>query len=177
MNTLDIILLVLLLIAAAAGWRKGIIVQACGIAGLVLGILFAMRFSRTIGRWLGAGDTVSPVLGFILILAVSILVLALVGYLFQKVFRLTGFGILDRMGGLVVKIGLLLAVLTGFFARMNDEYHWVEPAAISDSVVYPPLRKMTDTVFPFLLKAKEKLFDQTPAPKENEEGDTRLQSA
>ena len=68
MNTLDIILLVLLLIAAAAGWRKGIIVQACGIAGLVLGILFAMRFSRTIGRWLGAGDTVSPVLGFILIL-------------------------------------------------------------------------------------------------------------
>ena len=142
MNTLDIILLVLLLIAAAAGWRKGIIVQACCIAGLVLGILFAMRFSRTIGRWLGAGDTVSPVLGFILILAVSILVLALVGYLFQ-----------------------------------NDEYHWVEPAAISDSVVYPPLRKMTDTVFPFLLKAKEKLFDQTPAPKENEEGDTRLQSA
>ena len=49
MNTLDIILLVLLLIAAVAGWRKGIIVQACGIAGLVLGILFAMRFSRTIG--------------------------------------------------------------------------------------------------------------------------------
>ena len=55
MNTLDIILLVLLLIAAVAGWRKGIIVQACGIAGLVLGILFAMRFSRTIGGWLGAG--------------------------------------------------------------------------------------------------------------------------
>ena len=65
MNTLDIILLVLLLIAAVAGWRKGIIVQACGIAGLVLGILFAMRFSRTIGGWLGAGEELSPVLGFV----------------------------------------------------------------------------------------------------------------
>ena len=118
MNTLDIILLVLLLIAAVAGWRKGIIVQACGIAGLVLGILFAMRFSRTIGGWLGAGEELSPVLGFVVILVVSILVLALIGYLFKKVFRLTGFGIIDRLGGLalsVVKIGMLLAVLTGFY--------------------------------------------------------------
>ena len=97
MNTLDIILLVLLLIAAVAGWRKGIIVQACGIAGLVLGILFAMRFSRTIGGWLGAGEELSPVLGFVVILVVSILVLALIGYLFKKVFRLTGFGIIDRL--------------------------------------------------------------------------------
>ena len=130
MNTLDIILLVLLLIAAVAGWRKGIIVQACGIAGLVLGILFAMRFSRTIGGWLGVGEELSPVLGFVVILVVSILVLALIGYLFKKVFRLTGFGIIDRLGGLalsVVKIGMLLAVLTGFFARMNDNYHWVKP--------------------------------------------------
>ena len=79
MNTLDIILLVLLLIAAVAGWRKGIIVQACGIAGLVLGILFAMRFSRTIGGWLGVGEELSPVLGFVVILVVSILVLALIG--------------------------------------------------------------------------------------------------
>ena len=79
MNTLDIILLVLLLIAAVAGWRKGIIVQACGIAGLVLGILFAMRLSRTIGGWLGAGEELSPVLGFVVILVVSILVLALIG--------------------------------------------------------------------------------------------------
>ena len=83
MNTLDIILLVLLLIAAVAGWRKGIIVQACGIAGLVLGILFAMRFSRTIGGWLGVGEELSPVLGFVVILVVSILVLALIGYLFK----------------------------------------------------------------------------------------------
>ena len=50
--------------------------------------------------------------------AFYILVLALIGYLFKKVFRLTGFGIIDRLGGLalsVVKIGMLLAVLTGFY--------------------------------------------------------------
>ncbi len=90
-------------------------------------------------------------LGFVVILVVSILVLALIGYLFKKVFRLTGFGIIDRLGGLalsVVKIGMLLAVLTGFFARMNDNYHWVKPETISDSVIYRPLQAMTDAVFP-----------------------------
>ncbi len=180
MNTLDIILLVLLLIAAVAGWRKGIIVQACGIAGLVLGILFAMRFSRTIGGWLGAGEELSPVLGFVVILVVSILVLALIGYLFKKVFRLTGFGIIDRLGGLalsVVKIGMLLAVLTGFFTRMNDNYHWVKPETISDSVIYRPLQAMTDAVFPYLVKAKEKIFDETPSQEETKRAETEARPA
>ena len=141
MNTLDIILLVLLLIAAVAGWRKGIIVQACGIAGLVL---------------------------------------ALIGYLFKKVFRLTGFGIIDRLGGLalsVVKIGMLLAVLTGFFARMNDNYHWVKPETISDSVIYRPLQAMTDAVFPYLVKAKEKIFDETPSQEETKRAETEARPA
>lgn len=162
MNVLDIILVILLVIAAVSGWRQGIIVQACGIAGLVLGILFAMRFSRRIGVWLDSGAEISPVIGFILILVVSIVVLAVIGYLFKKVLHLTGFGIIDRIGGLalsVVKIGLLLSILTGFFAKMNDNYHWIDPEEISGSVVYKPLRSMTDTVFPYIIKVKDKLFN------------------
>lgn len=168
MNALDIILLILLLSAAVSGWRKGVIVQACGIAGLVLGILFAMRFSRRIGEWLNVGASFSPVIGFILILVVSIIVLSLIGYLFRKVFHLTGFGILDHIGGLVlsvVKIGLLLSLLTGFFARINDHYRWVDPEEISGSVVYTPLRTMTNAVFPYIITVKDKLFDSSGSDK------------
>ncbi len=163
MNTLDIILLVLLALAAVSGWHKGIIVQACGIAGLLLGILFALRFSRRVGEWLHVGDDFAPVLGFILILIVSILVLALIGYLFKKVFHLTGFGIIDRIGGLalcVIKIGLLLTVLVNFFARMNRTYDWVPQHEIDQSVVYRPLRDMTAAVFPFLMEIKDKLLEE-----------------
>ena len=164
MNTLDIILLVCLALAAVSGWHKGIIVQACGIAGLLLGILFALRFSRRVGIWLHGSEEFAPVLGFILILIVSILVLALVGYLFRKVFHLTGFGIIDRIGGLalcVVKIGLLLTVLVNFFARMNRTYDWIPQREITQSVVYRPLRDMTAAVFPFLIEVKEKLLDSS----------------
>ena len=112
--------------------------------------------------------------------AFYILVLALIGYLFKKVFRLTGFGIIDRLGGLalsVVKIGMLLAVLTGFFARMNDNYHWVKPETISDSVIYRPLQAMTDAVFPYLVKAKEKIFDETPSQEETKRAETEARPA
>lgn len=179
MNTLDIILIVLLLIAAVNGWRKGIITQACGIAGLILGIMFAIRFSRRVGDWLNVGDDFAPVLGFIVILLVSIVVLALVGYLFKKVFHLTGFGIIDRIGGLavgVVKIGLLLSILIGFFIRMNDNYHWVDPKEITDSAVYKPLQAMTDAIFPYLIEAKDKIMDSVPENSTDNDADESEQA-
>ena len=89
-------------------------------------------------------------------------------------------GIIDRLGGLalsVVKIGMLLAVLTGFFARMNDNYHWVKPETISDSVIYRPLQAMTDAVFPYLVKAKEKIFDETPSQEETKRAETEARPA
>lgn len=49
---------------------------------------------------------------------------------------------------------------------MNDNYHWVKPETISDSVIYKPLQAMTDAVFPYLVKAKEKIFDETPSQEE-----------
>lgn len=165
MNILDIILLVLLVIAAIIGWRKGIIVQACGIAGLVLGIMFAMRFSRSVGIWLGLSDAAAAVIGFIIILVVCIIVLALVGYLFKKIFRLTGFGILDRIGGALlgaVKAALLTGILMGFFVRMNDSFHIIDNKQIEDSVVYKPLQSITDAMFPYLERLKDGLSDNTP---------------
>lgn len=171
MNTLDIILLIPLAIAAVSGWRKGIIIQACGIAGLVLGILFAMRFNHRLGEWIDAGEKFSSLLGFIIILVVSILVLAAIGILFKKVFSLTGFGLVDNIGGLalgVVKIGFLLSMLTGYFVQMNNNYHWVKPDKITESVLYKPLQQMTDTLFPYMIKIKDKILDDQPQTEQDE---------
>ena len=72
---------------------------------------------------------------------------------------------------------LIMAVLTGFFARMNDNYHWVKPETISDSVIYRPLQAMTDAVFPYLVKAKEKIFDETPSQEETKRAETEARPA
>lgn len=161
MNALDIILLVILTLAAVDGWRRGVIVQVCGIAGLVLGIWLAMRFSHTMGIWLHLGETFSTILGFVVILVLSVLALGFVGFLFKRIFKLTGFGLLDNICGVilsVMKISLLFYFVTSSFARMNDSIHMIKPQIIDESKVFLTLEKATDVVFPFLIKAKDKLF-------------------
>lgn len=163
MNALDIILLVVLTLAGVDGWRRGVIVQLCGIAGLVIGIWLALRFSHLMEQWLHLGQTFSTILGFIVILTLCILALGLVGFLFKRIFRLTGFGLMDNIGGVilgVMKIGLLFYFITTSFARMNESVHIIKHQVVAESKVYSAMGKVTDTVFPFLMKAKDKLLSE-----------------
>lgn len=161
MNTLDIILLVILVLAGVDGWRHGVIVQLCGIGGLVIGIWLAIHFSHGMEQWLHFGKTFSTVLGFIVILLLSIVVLGVVGFLFKRIFRLTGFGILDNIGGVVLgvlKIGLLFYFIIASFARMNENVEIINPRIITESKVYNTMGKVTNAISPFLVKNKDKLF-------------------
>ncbi len=64
MNTIDIVLIVILIIAGISGFFKGVIVQVCGIAGLLLGVLLAFRFSGWLAGMLGIGEDWSRILSF-----------------------------------------------------------------------------------------------------------------
>lgn len=154
MNILDIIIAVILVIAAIMGLRKGVIRQACGIGGLILGIWLGYRFSALLAGWLGINAEYASLLCFVLILVVSIVVLFLVGLLFRKVFKMTGFGLIDNLGGLalgVVKIGLLLSLLLGLYVRFNDTARLTNPEIFSESILYEPMQKAARTVFPWLI--------------------------
>lgn len=162
MNSLDILLLIPLVVAAVSGWRTGLIVQACGIAGLVAGIILALRFSHAIVRWLNLSDDMPSIVAFVLIVGFCVAVLWGLGYLFKCVLRLSGFGLFDRIGGMilgVVKIGLLLSVLVSVVIRIDIRRNIISPVKIDNSKVYHSLQSMTDAVFPYVVKAKDLLFE------------------
>ena len=162
MNSLDILLLIPLVIAAVSGWRNGLIVQACGIAGLIVGIILALHFSHAIALWLNLSDDLPPIVAFVLIVAICVAVLWGLGYLFKCVFRLSGFGLFDRIGGMilgVVKIGLLLSVLVSVVIRIDTRHNIISHDKIDNSKVYHSLHAMTDAVFPYVVKAKDLLFE------------------
>lgn len=162
MNTLDIVLLIPLIIAAFSGWRNGFIVQACGIAGIVLGIILALRMCHSLAQKLNLPTDIPPVLAFVMILVLCVVVLWGFGYLFRNVVRISGFGLFDRIGGLIlgtVKIGLLLSVLMGIAVRMNSHSKLLSPSEINSSKVCKQLHSMTETVFPYIVKAKDLLFE------------------
>lgn len=162
MNVLDLILIILLAIAGISGFRKGVITQICGIAGLLLGILLAFRFSDWLSRILNIGESFSWLLSFIIILIVVVLVLYWAGWLVKKLVRVIGLGILDRLGGFILgvaKWGLVFSLLLGLLVNFTKTTKIVEPEVITESKLYPPLKKLGDWVFPYILDAKEKYVD------------------
>lgn len=171
MNILDIIIAIILVIAAVMGYRRGVIEQVCSLAGILLGIYLAFKFSNALGDWLNIGERFTPIVNFVIILIVVIIILILIGKLFRKVFHMTGLGIVDRLGGLalsVLKIGLLLSLFLGFLVDFNKNIKIANEDFFEESVLLGGLRKMSDIVFPYIVDAKEAIFDSV----KNDAGDT-----
>lgn len=162
MNWLDIVIIIILIIAAVSGYRKGMISQAFGIAGLLLGIYLGYRFSSLLSGWFGLSGGYANLLSFIVILVSVIVIAWLFGLFAKKVFRMTGFGLLDDLGGLVlgvIKIGLILALLLNLFIRFNREAELVKPEVFTRSIMCRPLQRLADAVFPWALGSEKRRND------------------
>ncbi len=162
MNILDIILAVILVCSVVVGARQGLIRQACGVAGIILGIILAQRFSVQLAAWLEISKEWSQIVSFVVILLVVVLVFALIGWLFRKVFKMTGFGLWDKIGGVALalaKDALIIGVLLGLlanFTRLKNANN--EPSKlITKSILYEPLHDYSQAVFGWVMNNKEEL--------------------
>lgn len=163
---LDIILAIPLIWALWSGFRNGIVVQLGGIAGLLIGVWLAFRYGERLGAWLNLDPDFNYVIGFILIVVVTVLGVALISRLLRGVFRFAGVAALDRIGGAVLslfKVGLILGLLIYAFDNLNRSRQWVEPEKLEESVLYTPLTRVADFAFPYIDMVKEKLLQEGEA--------------
>ena len=161
MNSIDLIVCLILLLAVWNGWRQGLVVQVCSLAGIVIAIWLAAHYGARVGEWLG---------GFVAVLVVVVLVVAVIGRLLRGVFRFAGFGLVDTLLGVVVAVLKYLLVLSALFAafdRINADYTLVEARTIDQSRSYKPVLRLSEAVFPFL----EWVGDRVPELDEKSEDD------
>ena len=157
MATLDIILLICFIPGIIRGISKGFLEQALSLAGIVLSVWAAFKFSALVCGWLkpylSLSETTLNVVAFALILiAVSIVVL-LVAKLLTKVLEMSMLGWLDKILGLVFALvvnGLLLGVFIILFDTLNLKFGFVKPEVLDGSIVYTTLRDFCYLVFPYL---------------------------
>lgn len=170
MNTLDLIVCLVLVLAVWNGWRQGFVVQICSLAGIVAGIWLAARFGAQVGGWLRLDAEVAAAGGFVTVLVAVILVVAIAGRLVRKVFRFAGLGIADTVLGVavsVLKYLLVMSVLFSAFDTLNEDYCLVGPQTIEQSKSYKPVRRLSESIFPFL----EWVGGQVPRQEEKTEAD------
>ncbi|MBQ3245296.1 MAG: CvpA family protein [Bacteroidales bacterium] len=159
---MDIILLICFIPAVIQGIRNGFIAQIISIAALILGVWASARFTPEVSTWLAQYITVSEqvmkVISFTAILLMSFLVLALIGKFLEATFKLVMLGWLNSLLGAVfslIKAGLVIGLVIMAFCSLNNTFNFVSEEVLNESVLFPPLKKMAYTVFPYL---KELLF-------------------
>lgn len=170
MNGIDLIVCLILLLAVWNGWRQGFVVQVCSLAGVVVAIWLAAHYGDTVGTWLRLDESFSAAGGFVAVLVVVVLVIAVLGRLLRGMFRFAGFGIIDTLLGVAVAVAKYLLVLSALFAafdRINADYALVDGETIDKSKSYKPVLRVSEAVFPFL----EWVGDRVPELDEKHDDD------
>ena len=162
MNWMDIVIGIPIVWGLWRGLREGVILQLGGIAGVILGIWFASKFSRTLGLWLGINPSIAGVAGFIMILVGVLLAIALLGWLMRGLFRISGLGIFDSAGGMLLgglKMALIMSLLLYGFDMLNKQEEWVSRRTLDTSRFYTPLKNFSGHIFPYVDSVRQRWLD------------------
>ena len=162
MNILDIILLICFVPAAIQGFQKGFISQVIAIISIIAGVWLSVQFASEVTVWLAqyiqGSEQVLKVVSFALIFIAVIAGLALLGRLVEGTVKLIMLGWLNRLLGVVfslVKAALIVGLIIMAFCSLNNTFQFVSEDVLNQSVLFPPLKNMAYTVFPYL---KDLLF-------------------
>lgn len=133
MNTLDLILIAAVAMAALGGWRLGLIARALGWVGAILGIFLAISTVPTILSWIGpTSDTV-----VFLVTAATFVLLATtgqaagvaIGSRLRPMEPRTSVRQLDSVGGSLLGVVGVLALVWLILPLMSQTPGWVASAA------------------------------------------------
>lgn len=156
LHAIDILTLLVLLWAVINGWRRGVILQLCSLAGIVVSLYVASVYGREAGAVLHLGESWAAPGGFLIVAVATLLVVTLLGRLCRKVFHFAGLGTLDILLGILVSLVkwlLLLSALYSAFAALNRAANFVDEKSLEGSRSFAPICRISDFVLPFVSEA------------------------
>ena len=164
MNYIDIIIIVILLIAALIGLKKGFVRQLFGLAALFLGVFCAYHFSSFavgyIVKWFHPGENLTQILAFTITFLAVLLLIVFLGRLVEGLLRITALGLFNRILGLafsVAKNALILSILIYLLEALDALWSFLPREICEASLLYGPLSDWAATLFPYLKGLAETL--------------------
>ncbi len=152
MNTLDIVLVGLMLWGAISGYQKGFLFMLFAllalVAGAVAGILFTHEVAATLQSHLAVNERYMPYVAFLLIFAVTLLTVRTIGALTRWALHKTFLGGPDKLLGAVLG-ALKTACWAGLFLWLLHMALPATPRWMEESVIYTALTNWYALVLPF----------------------------
>jgi len=162
MNVFDIIVYVALAWAVFNGWRRGFLLQMMSLVAVVAALYLSVKYCSEVGAMLGLDGTTQPIVGFIVIFAVTLILLTIAGYIMRKVFRFAGLGMVDILFGIlfsVLKIGVIVSALFAWFAAVNKDYDWASKQTVEESRWFTPISGVVDKLTPYFEELQSEIFE------------------
>jgi membrane protein required for colicin V production len=157
MNYIDIVLGILLVLAAISGFRKGLVVELASLAALVLGIWGAIEFSYITSEFLVENfdwkwDHLN-IASFIITFVVIVILVHIVGSTVNKLVETVMLGFVNKLAGLVfgiLKSALILSIVLVVFDKIDEDMEILSKDTKAESRMYEPIRNLAPTIFPFI---------------------------
>lgn len=157
MSIIDLILVILFLIAGFNGYKKGLVGQAAGLIGLVLGIWGAIHFSDFTATFLSEQFSFNskylPLISFALTFVVILIAVHFVGKLVEGLINLAFLGIVNSLLGIVfgvLKTALILSVILVLLGNISHRIKIIPDDFGSKSIFYGPIKRLAPSIFPYL---------------------------
>ena len=162
MNKINIILLIILGFGLVRGFMRGLIIEMASLLAIVVGIYGAIHFSfftaSLLNKILPAEKQTLEVVAFGITLIVLVLGVMLLAKIFTKMIKAAELVFLNRLGGAL--FGLLKSiVIVGsifvFLERTFQTEKWLSTSALSDSLLYNPVKSVSQVVYANVFPDKE----------------------
>lgn len=158
MGTIDIVLLALFIPGIIMGFAKGVISQIVSLISIVVGAVVASRFAQDVAdvallQFTGVDGKLMYVICFTLLFLTCVLVMAIVGKLITKLFKIATLGWINRLLGAVFSIvitAFLLGLLISVFEGLNSSWEIADPEQFADLKIWPALRDFAAGILPQL---------------------------
>jgi len=157
MNYIDVVLGIILIVAAIQGFRKGFIVEAASLAALILGIWGAIKFSDWTAGYISKtfnyhSNSLSMVAFLVTFVGIVILI-HILGKILDSTIKAVALGFLNRLAGIIfgtLKAAVILSILLLLFDPVDENVHFLPAKQKADSKIYPPMKQLVPTLFPFI---------------------------
>lgn len=163
MSYFDIIVGILLILAALKGLKNGLIKELAGLTALILGIILAVQFSTAMGQFLSGffHSGHMPIIAFLITFLLVVLAVHLVAQILHTFINAIALGIFNRILGLVfgfIKAGFIISILLLGLQVFGLESSVVPPKEQQRSKLYPPVKNAAPMIFDLFEKDLDEFF-------------------
>lgn len=162
MNTLDIVLLILMIPGIVRGIMHGLTSQLSSIAIILVSCWLGSRLAEMLCSYIAPYVQFSPavlkVVSLILVIVAIALVFHFASRVLEGVIKIAMLGWLDRVLGFFFAILaniLVLGLALMLFDVLNAKFVFVKPGILADSTLYAPIKEIAGAIFPYI---KEFIF-------------------